>query len=132
MQIADRVTFHGFLADDRVRERSSDWLAGMALYEPSVADCVEYADPSKVKFYLELEVPVIMTDVTYLAERIRNAGAGAIVDTDIGNIWREIELLNRDFDRYLPGIRTLKREMEYRSAYDAGFSGILRSGAICK
>ncbi len=77
------VFFHGYIADkNEMAEIISSWKVAVALYVPHKDNVSVYADPSKVKVYLECAVPVIMTDVPQIAKEIQERGAGVVVDYD--------------------------------------------------
>jgi len=52
---------------------------GVALYNSAVDQFTHYADPGKVKVYLGTGLPIIITDVPYVAKEIEKNKCGVIV-----------------------------------------------------
>lgn len=77
--VADRVTFHGFVADHRDVERL---LAGGSIaaapYEDGPGSFTQFADPGKLRAYLAAGLPTVMTDVPPNAGELASQ-AGVIV-----------------------------------------------------
>ena len=119
--VSERITFFGYQHDDSVLRISAGWLAGLALYEESIVTNISFADPSKVKLYLELGVPVIMTNVTYLADSIGREHAGVCVGASVSEILRAVEQISRNYSLYQEGIAKLVERLEFGSKYDHDF-----------
>ena len=77
MGISDRVTFHGFIRDQRELARLiSQSSVALAPYKPDPSSFTRFADPSKLKGYLAAGLPILLTDVPPNAEDLaREAGA---------------------------------------------------------
>ncbi|MBI4039371.1 glycosyltransferase [Candidatus Daviesbacteria bacterium] len=75
------VTFAGYVEDhQQVEEMMARGAVAVALYNKEVDQFSYYADPSKVKNYLAAGLPVIITDVPYIAQEIVQKKAGIIVE----------------------------------------------------
>lgn len=87
--ISGRVRFHGFLADHRDVERLvASASVAAAPYATDMESFTRYADPSKLRTYTAVGLPIVLTDVPPNAQELaREAGAevvayepGAIAD----------------------------------------------------
>jgi glycosyltransferase involved in cell wall biosynthesis len=83
--IADRVHFHGFIAD---QERLARLLAGasvaLAPYKPDPSSFTRYADPSKLKGYLAAGLPILLTDVPPNAGELEREAGATILPSEPG------------------------------------------------
>lgn len=74
------VTFLGYIANhEEVENRTAKASIAVALYEGRKDNFTYYTDPGKVKNYLGAGVPVIITDVPYIAGLIQKAKCAIIV-----------------------------------------------------
>ncbi len=75
------VEFLGYIQDHQeVENRIAQAAIAIAIYDKRYDDFSYYADPGKIKNYLGAGIPVIMTDVPYIAREIRDARCGFIVE----------------------------------------------------
>ncbi|MDD5731129.1 MAG: glycosyl transferase, partial [Candidatus Omnitrophica bacterium] len=51
---------------------------GLALYEPDPQSLTWYTDPSKPKQYMPFGLPVIITDVPWIAQEVKAKGLGLV------------------------------------------------------
>lgn len=76
-----RVTFYGFVeSQDSIEQIVRKWTIGLAPYKPVKSNESYWGDPSKIKVYLSVGVPIITTDVSYMSDEIKNHNAGIIID----------------------------------------------------
>lgn len=77
----DIVKFYGYVEeDDDVDEIISKWTIGIATYAPIPWSEHYWADPSKIKAYLNQSIPVITTNVPEFSQEIERYKAGIIVN----------------------------------------------------
>jgi len=119
-----QVSFLGYLEYQKIIDTSARWEVAFAVYDPSSANYTYYADPGKIKLYIELEVPIIMTDITYLAEEIKNLRSGEIVKYDSDSIISSINKIQRNRSVYVSGIKKIKDRYFYKKIYKEGFSDL--------
>jgi len=81
--LSQRVVMPGFLDDHREVEEiiSHAWL-GIAPFKDVPYSIKRLGDVSKLRMYLSCGIPVVTTDVTYLADEIRRRGAGIVTQDD--------------------------------------------------
>lgn len=74
------ITFHGYIQDEKQLSRIvRRWSAGLALYQPSDDNVSPWTDPSKVKYYLNFGIPVIISNVIDFALEIKKYNAGIVI-----------------------------------------------------
>jgi glycosyltransferase involved in cell wall biosynthesis len=74
------VSFLGYIKNhEEMENRIAQTGIAIALYDKTHDEFSYYADPGKIKNYLGAGVPVVMTDVPYVAREIQKANCGFIV-----------------------------------------------------
>lgn len=73
------TTFHGYLEGESFNEVLKKCTIGIAPYYPDSSNVSQYGDAGKVKRYLSLGLPVIITDIFEFASEIRINKAGEII-----------------------------------------------------
>lgn len=80
LDLEKHVKFLGYIPDHRrMEDRIAKAAIAIALYNRRHDDFTYFADPGKIKNYLGAAVPVIMTDVPYVAREVAAAKCGFIV-----------------------------------------------------
>ncbi len=123
-ELGERVKFLGYLEYPQMMKTASRWQLAFATYFPSNTNYTYYADPGKVKLYMELELPVIMTDITYIVKEIQYFKAGEIVKYKSADVVSAIDKIQGNYPDYLQGIRKLKKQYFYKDIYKEGFSAL--------
>ena len=79
--VADHVNFRGRIEDDEEMEREiAECGAGIAPYIRELDTFTQFgADPGKIKTYLGCGVPILLTDVPWIASDVEARGCGFIV-----------------------------------------------------
>jgi glycosyltransferase involved in cell wall biosynthesis len=92
--VADRVSFHGYVHDERELEGIiAGGTVGLAPYDSGVDSFTRWADPGKLKSYLAAGLPILLTDVPPNARDLESLGAARIVPFDAGAIADALERL---------------------------------------
>lgn len=120
--IAKRVWFpNKFIDDEKLREIAQTHHVGIALYETGLHTATHYTDPGKVKTYIELGLPVVMTDTSVIASYVKRFGSGELIgsETDISPALRRIM---RAYDRYIRGVREFSEFFSFERYYSRAFS----------
>lgn len=79
------ANFHilGQVENDRLEILLKTHRVGLAPYRPEFARSVKnFADPSRVKYYLSRGLPVIVTRAVKISEEVEKHGAGIVIDYD--------------------------------------------------
>ena len=121
-KLTNRVKFLGLINNkELIRTIVSRWQIGLAPYNPSLLNMTYYGDPSKVKFYIEYQLPVIMTKITYLHKEIEMYHAGVTIDYSSSSLLEAIKKIQKNYDYFLEGTYQLIDHYEYNSLYDHKF-----------
>lgn len=101
-EVLDRVQFLGFIKDTKeVDEIIAESALGMAVYDPHRSSGTFYIDPGKVRDYLEMGTPVVITKQGPLVVRdIEKYNAGIIVEYDPRDIAEKIIEVFQDEKKY--------------------------------
>lgn len=122
LQLSPRVKFWGLLqVENKITSVASKWQIGLAPYDPSIRNMTYYGDPSKVKFYLEYRLPVIMTKITYLYKDLQNYQAGVPIDYDTQSLLNAILTIQKKYPAYQKGVDEIITKYEYNTLYDGKF-----------
>jgi len=114
--IADRVTFHGFVADDQeVAAILASASVGVAAYDPNVESFTRWADPGKLKNYIGAGLPIVLTDVPPNARELAAEGVAELVEYDPADIAGAI---TRVLDSAGEFQRRRASALRYRTQYD--------------
>lgn len=74
------VTFLGYVeSHEEMENRIAESGIAVALYDKKYDEFSYYADPGKIKNYLGAGVPILMTDVPYVAQQVAQEKCGFIV-----------------------------------------------------
>jgi hypothetical protein len=115
-----RVWFpNTFITEKRLQREFEDCLIGLALYKSGNTQFTWYADPGKIKTYLEFGLPVIMTDSSSIAKDIISFHCGEIVKRYPLDYY--IRQVITNYSAYQQGIRKIISHYEYRKYYDTNF-----------
>lgn len=80
LKLEKHVDFLGYLPNHSDMEnRLAQSAIAIALYDKKHDEFSYYADPGKIKNYLGAGVPVIMTDVPYVALQVKEAKCGYVI-----------------------------------------------------
>lgn len=92
--VDDRVIFHGFVKDEiKVAKILRRCICGLALYKVGKENYTYYTWPSKVGFYLECGVPVLITKSTAVAEDVKEKKMGIVVESNLKSVSQAIKTL---------------------------------------
>lgn len=96
--VASDITFYGFIKDhEEVEGLLATCAAAVAPYVDSHDNFVRYTDPGKVKAYLAVGLPIVITKVPDVWRQIVRMGAGiAVSDTSQALADAIVELLSND------------------------------------
>jgi len=76
------VTFTGYLDDNKTKQKIAKAHVAVAPYNREEDIFTYYADPGKVKYYLSLGVPLIITNVPLVAKEIAKEKCGLVINYD--------------------------------------------------
>lgn len=95
LKLKNHVDFLGYIEDHKeVENRLAKSALAMAMYNPHNNPFTYYTDPGKVKAYLSAGVPVVITDLPYVAKQVEQRKCGIIVQYNEDSLAEKIiELL---------------------------------------
>lgn len=116
LRIEKYVQFLGYIADHHeVENRLAKAAIAIAMYEENKDNFTYYTDPGKVKNYLGAAVPVLITDVPYIARVIEKAQCGIIVSYDKDIVAKKLIEFLTDLEK-MKAYR--KNSVEFAKKYD--------------
>lgn len=78
--VSERVTFLGYVEDENeVLRHLGSASVGVATYLASEDSFTRFADPGKLKNYLAVGLPIVMTQVPYNADSLEKSGCAVVV-----------------------------------------------------
>lgn len=90
MRLSKYVKFYGWMSDQvTIRRIMSQCALAMATYDPSgenESNFSYYADPTKIKSYLSCGLPVIMTNISYNAQKLSKRKCAVLVDYSVESV----------------------------------------------
>jgi len=109
--IADHGKMLGIVSQARV---------GLATYNPQADSLQLYGDPGRVKEYIALGLPVIMTSVPEFAETVKRAGAGIVIPYDRYALNRAMRFMldnPEERERMAQNAKRLSERFEYSKVF---------------
>jgi len=106
--LEDCIKFTGYIENHRIIEdKLAQCAVGVAIYNPVLDDFTYYADPGKVKVYLGAGLPVIITDVPWIAQDLNEKKCGILTQYNVNDLVNSLV--------YLLGDETRLREYRYNA-----------------
>lgn len=120
-KIKDQVYFpNAFLSDEELERESRDCHVGVALYDVSPLNATYYADPGKVKSYAELELPIIMSNISDTAKFIKKFHCGEVVE-QLSDLHSALLKVKKNYKAYQLGLKKFNKHFYYESYYKKSF-----------
>lgn len=119
--IAGRVWFpNTFLSDADLKKISRNHHVGIAIYEKGKHTATHYTDPGKIKTYIEMGLPVIMTDTSAIVPYIQKYDAGIVIDSAF-QLVIALRTLQKQYVQYQKGVQVFSKYFEYEKYYHNAF-----------
>lgn len=101
LRISKNVEFLGFIKKySQLIKILTSCSIGLAPYVPIPGSLSFYSDPSKIRLYLACGLPVITTHVTTIASEITKNNAGVVIEYNVNDLCKAVEILLKDKNRY--------------------------------
>lgn len=127
-RLGKHVSFLGHIeSHEEMENRIARAAIAVALYDPENADFSYYADPGKIKNYLGAGVPIIMTDVPYIARQIERKRCGFIVEYKVTSIADEVTKILSDkelLSEYRRNAISFGSQLDWKKIYNEGILSI--------
>ena len=119
--IQDRVDFpNRFVSQEELSAAAAKCFCGLALYDTSGDNFTHYADPGKVKSYLEMGLPVVMTRISGIVPYVEKYKAGEIIDS-IKELPQAVSKIYENPRIYFDGVRNFADRFMYEKYYAEHF-----------
>lgn len=116
------TTFYGYLEDESFNQVLANCTVGIATYIPDPSNVSHYGDAGKVKRYLSLGLPVIITDIFEFAKEIDKNKAGVIIKYDKPNeLTSAVKKIMSNYKQYQKNALNLGRKLYYKKIYPEMF-----------
>ncbi len=125
LNVSKYITFHGFIESHTEAEiLLANCAVGIAPYEDTPDNFVRYTDPGKVKAYLAVGLPVIITKVPAISQEIADRKAGFAVEYDEHELARAvIDILTNDkkLQQFRKNAAAMGEEYQWDKIFDRAF-----------
>ena len=126
MNITERVYFpNRFVTQDELSAVAAECFCGLALYDTGGDNFTHYADPGKVKSYLEMGLPVVMTRISNVVSYVERFKAGEVI-ASIGELSAAVARIKAEPHIYTEGVRVFTDHFEFQQYYNENLGGLLR------
>lgn len=113
-----RTIFHGYIKDtEQVNDILMHCHIGIAPYVPDKTNVAFYSDPSKIKKYIEVGLPVITTNVFDFSNEILRNDAGIIIPYSTSKFIQAITKITKRHSYYQKQSLLLAKRFEYKNYY---------------
>jgi len=116
--IGNRVYFPNKFINDLTAE-TKDCHIGIALYKNDPV--VYFADPGKIKTYARIGLPIIMSDISEIAQYIRKFRAGEVAKRETDAVYKAIEKIKNNYQDYIKGLKRFNQHFYYKRHYKKAF-----------
>ena len=117
--LEDRVEFpNRFVSQEELSEAAAQCFCGLALYDMSLGNFTHYADPGKVKSYIEMGLPVVMTRISGIVPYVEKFKAGEVIDS-VADISDAVVRIAANPLVYADGVHNFAAHFEFIGYYGA-------------
>jgi len=117
-----RVYFpNKFASDDELVEQSKDCHVGIALYDINPNNATNFADPGKIKAYAEMQLPVIMSNISDIANFVKRYKSGEVIE-HIDDLLGALKTIRKDYIYYQEGLRNFNNYFYFKDYYRKAFT----------
>lgn len=120
-KLSSRVIFLGFVNNEKLINIVNKWEVAVAPYDMGKENPTYYTDAGKIKLYVEFEIPIIMTKLSYFYKQIVKYSAGIGINLTEQSFLLGLLEIRKNYKKYSKGVLKLKSENEYNKYYDKKF-----------
>lgn len=121
-KLSKRVVFHGFVTNEQLLQIVKSWEAAVAPYIPSKDNPTMYTEPGKIKLYIELGLPVIMTKVSYIYKDLIKYNAGIAIAYTYKSFAEGLSDIQKKYKHYKAGVEQFKKDNQFETYYQKKFA----------
>ena len=119
--ISKRVYFpNAFVDDDELVALSKDCHVGIALYDRNPTNVTNFADPGKVKSYAEMKLPVIMSNISDIADYVCKFKSGIVINNN-DELLDAFKKIKKDYSIYQRGLDKFNTYFYFEEHYKKAF-----------
>lgn len=112
------TTFHGYLEGESFNKILSRCTIGVATYLPDPSNVSYFGDPGKVKRYLALGLPVIITNILEFSKTVEENNAGVIITYGKSEeLTNALKKIIAHYDLYQMNALNLAKKFYYKKIY---------------
>lgn len=120
-RLEKRVFFpNTFYPEVKLRNIARTCSVGVALYDTAITNVTYYTDPGKVKTYIELGLPVIMTNTSGIAPYITRFGCGEVISS-VSEFEPSLVNIHAHYVKYRQGVKRFLHYFRFESYYKRAF-----------
>lgn len=122
-KLKQTIIFHGYIPSEKIIDTillSGD--IGLAPYMPDPSNISYYTDPSKIKRYISVGLPVITTNVCSIAEEIEKTNTGIVIPYTSDDLITAIYTIKKSYKKYTRGAYSFAKQFNYLSVYPRLFT----------
>jgi hypothetical protein len=123
-KIEKYVQFLGFVENKKMTNIIKRWEVAVAAYTPGKKVPAYYTDLGKLKLYVQYEIPILTSGVSYFYKEIVKYMAGRVIVLDYKNFLKEHAIIQNNYDKYCKGVSILKKAHLADSYYKERFNFI--------
>lgn len=128
LNLEKEITFMGYIKEPvEMETRMRKAAVAMAMYNKKTDMFSYYADPGKVKIYLAAGLPVLITDVPFIAQQVVDNKCGIIVEYNKDNLSKNIIKLLKDKKRlkkYRQNARVFAKQFDWEIIFRKALTDI--------
>jgi len=133
-RIKDRVEFLGYVENHHeMEDRIAKAAIAIALYDKKYDQFSYFADPGKIKNYLGAGVPVIMTDVPYVAHQVEEAKCGYIIEysqDSLLNVLHDYLSNHSVMQEYRKNALNFAKKYKWDNVFDKAFQALYNKNEL--
>ena len=123
--IDDHIYFpNKFVSQDELSKHATQCFCGIAIYSTENDNFTHFADPGKVKSYIEMGLPVVMTRISEIVPYIEKFHAGEIIDST-RELSNALERINANPQLYAEGVQSFASFFDADTYYDSKLGRLL-------
>ena len=117
-----KTVFHGYIQDNnQVNAILKLCHIGIAPYVPDKANVTYYSDPSKIKRYIEMGLPVITTNVFDFSKEVSQSKAGIVIPYKSTSFVQAVQSIMNAYSLYEKNSLLLAGRHRYTITYESLF-----------
>ena len=128
LKVSDCIKFYGWKEKKDAEKLLSDGAVGLAPFNTDVDEKIKNADPAKIKDYMALGLPVVMTNASLNASTISKKKCGIIVDYDPESLANAVVRLlssKRLWSRYHKNALSYVQQFDWNNLFSKNISRLV-------